>query len=157
MILWGAALSVFLSSPVLGVGWGNFVGSESTTLNFASWMPSQALYANNLYLDFLAGTGVIGLIGFGLVAYRGIRDADFLFRRSTETFERVLGFGVLAAIVASLVHGLVDDVIIVSPQAGCLFWMLLALLSGASTDASHRNESRIPSSLSPVNQSDVAR
>ena len=128
LVMWGAAWDLFVHSPIVGVGWGNFVGSRAADLHFGSWMPPQVLYANNLYLDLLAGAGVLGFVSFSVLAFLGLRQAQRAMRSSSDFFDQALGFGVLGAIVASLVHGFVDDVIVVSPQAGTVLWIMLALL-----------------------------
>ena len=86
------------------------------------------MYSNNFYLDLLAGAGILGFVSFVSLSVLVVRDALDAMRSSLDFFDRALAFGVLGAMFTALVHGLVDDVIVVSPQAATLLWVMLALL-----------------------------
>jgi O-antigen ligase len=62
-IFFGLALEVFLSAPMLGVGWGGFPPS-------AGLPDAVGFYPHNLVLELLAETGVVGFAAFtGLFAW----------------------------------------------------------------------------------------
>ena len=148
VLMWNAAWEVFKQSPILGVGWGNFVGKYASDPTL-SWISPQLLYANNLYLDLLAGVGVVGFISFSVLAFLAIRQAHHAFQSASCFLGKAFGFGALGAVVAALIHGFVDDVIVTSPQAGTLWWMMLALLvASASLETNSSTVGR--ASLSPV-------
>jgi O-antigen ligase len=125
--LWTTAGTVFWQHPILGAGWGNFLGSYDAYIG-VNFTGVQTMYSNNFYLDLLAGAGILGFVSFVSLSVLVVRDALDAMRSSLDFFDRALAFGVLGAMFTALVHGLVDDVIVVSPQAATLLWVMLALL-----------------------------
>ena len=128
LLLWGTAWDLFVHSPVLGVGWGNFTELYGSYVTDFSWMPQGIFAVHNIYLQFLAETGLVGFTVFSLLIFRAIRQALRQLRGSEAVLDRALAFGVLGAVLTVLVHGLADFLFQVSPQFGTLFWTLLALL-----------------------------
>jgi O-antigen ligase len=126
-ILWVTAWNLFLRSPLCGIGLGNFTVLHGPYIQI-SWIPTDDLTVNNLYLEVLSETGIVGFIAFfGLVVValqRGYRT----FISATTSLERALGFGVFDAMITILVHGTLDLTLDVSPQFDTLFWIMLALL-----------------------------
>lgn len=122
--LWRAALDEIGESPIWGTGLGN-----------VNWMrryiPRQRLEGtelvdvHNLFLDFWAKLGLIGLVAVLALLAR-------FYLRTLKTFRRAGGetAALLAALVAAMtgavVHGLVDAFYFGLPLA-VLFWMLLGL------------------------------
>jgi O-antigen ligase len=139
LALWGAAAAMFLAHPVLGVGYGNYRSLYNDYIPGAA--PGQ-LDAHNLYLQFLSETGIVGFLGFFVLIGGFARMALSLVRRS-DPFYRLVGIGVGGALLATLIHGMVDFLFNVSPQFGVLFWIVPALgitafenLGGKLEDAS---------------------
>jgi O-antigen ligase len=129
LMLWNTAWGYFIGSPVMGVGWGNFVGLYGSDLSsFSDWLPPGVLEAHNIYLQLLAETGLCGFVAFFYLIFQSWRRAQGQFRSSVDFLDRALAFGVLGALLSVLVHGFVDFLFQVSPQFGTLFWVLLALL-----------------------------
>ncbi|MDD0841200.1 O-antigen ligase family protein [Pseudomonas sp. Gutcm_11s] len=65
LIIWGVVFDVFKDNPLLGVGLGNFRDeffARSVTLNVE--LGYASLHAHNTYLEILAGTGLLGLLGY---------------------------------------------------------------------------------------------
>lgn len=65
LIIWGVVIDVFKDNPLFGVGLGNFRDeffARGVTLNVDLGYPS--LHAHNTYLEILAGTGLVGLLGY---------------------------------------------------------------------------------------------
>lgn len=128
LVLWAVAWDLFRDSRAWGIGLGNFSGMYGSYINL-SWIRPDYLTVNNLYLEILSETGIIGFAAFfGLIA-SGIRCAFRHFRSSTDSFGRSLGFGVLGAMTTIVAHGLLDLTLDVSPQFDTLIWVLLALLA----------------------------
>ena len=126
VLLWATAWDYFLHSPVMGVGWGNFVdlyGSDLTSL-----VPPGLYAVHNIYLQLLAETGLVGFVAFFYLVVQSWRQAWSQWRSSLDSLDRALAFGVLGALLSVLVHGFVDFLFQTSPQFGTLFWVLLALL-----------------------------
>lgn len=126
LLLWASAWDFFLQSPVFGIGMGNFTGLYGPYIHLA-WVRPDYLTVNNLYLEVLSETGVIGFTIFFALVWLAIRDGYRCFRRSRILLGRVLGFGLLGAMVSTLVHGNLDLTLDVSPQFDSLFWIVLAL------------------------------
>jgi O-antigen ligase len=123
LALWAAAGSMFLAHPVLGVGYGNY---RSLYGDYIPGARPDELDAHNLYLQFLSETGIIGFLMFSGLMVAFARLA-FKLARQTDPFYRMIGVALGGALVATLIHGMVDYIFNVSPQAGGLLWSLLAL------------------------------
>jgi putative inorganic carbon (hco3(-)) transporter len=128
VVLWGVAWNFFASSPLLGVGWGNFAVLYGSSVAGISWIPAGQFEVHNIYLQLLSETGLAGFGAFFLLIFCAIQQALRQLRCSVQAFDKALAFAVLGAILTVLLHGFVDFFFQVSPQFGTLFWMLLALL-----------------------------
>jgi putative inorganic carbon (HCO3(-)) transporter len=127
LLLWSTAWNAFAHSPLLGVGWGNFVrlyGADPSL--FSSSLPATAFEVHNVYLQLLAETGVVGFAAFSYLIVQSWRQARRLMSSSADFVDIALAFGVLGALLSLLVHGLID--VPFFAQSGTLLWVLLALL-----------------------------
>lgn len=123
--LWGVAWNLFLGSPFYGVGLGNFQDL------YGYYIPSLAAGTagvHNLYLHLLSETGLLGFSAFFVLLFLVVREGRRQMRSAPDFIGQALGFGVLGAVAATLVHGFVDFVMEASPQFGTMFWVLPALL-----------------------------
>lgn len=122
--LWRAAIEEIGKSPLWGTGLGN-----------VRWMrryiPRQRLEgtelvdAHNLFLDFGAKLGIIGLLAILWLLARFYWIALTAYRRpDPET--RALAIGLLAAMTAAVAHGMVDAFYFGLPFA-VLFWFFLGV------------------------------
>jgi putative inorganic carbon (hco3(-)) transporter len=121
--LWGTAAILFLQHPVLGVGYGNY---RSLYSDYLPGIGPNELDAHNIYLQFLAETGIIGFAAFFLMLAAFARIATRLAKNIDPVY-RMVGIGVGGALTATLIHGGVDYLFNVSPQFGALFWLIMAL------------------------------
>lgn len=122
--LWRAAIEEIGKSPLWGTGLGN-----------VRWMrryiPRQRLEgtelidAHNLFLDFGAKLGIIGLLAILWLLARFYWIVLSVYRRS-EGETRALAVGILAAMTAALAHGMVDAFYFGLPFA-VLFWLFLGI------------------------------
>jgi putative inorganic carbon (HCO3(-)) transporter len=110
------------------VGWGNFVELYGAYLSAFPFVPTGVYEVHNIYLQFLAETGLVGFATFFMFVFRAGQLSFHRLQRSLDVFDKALAFGVFGALVTVLVHGLVDFLFQVSPQFGTLFWTLLAML-----------------------------
>lgn len=125
MIVFASAASLFLKSPIVGVGYGNFrnlMDFDVFDLQANSWD------AHNLYLQLLAETGILGFLSFGSLALLALWYARKLFRGEFGT-GRLVGFATLTALCSVLTHGCVDYLFNASSQFGTLFWFILAMIA----------------------------
>lgn len=128
VLLWSLAARMFAASPIVGVGFGNFQGMYGDYLKNISWIPAMVFGTHNIYLQMLSETGLLGFTAFFFLLIRAIKEAIRQIRVSRGFLAQVLGFGVIGAILALLVHGCVDYTLGFA-EVGTLFWMLLALLT----------------------------
>ena len=130
-VLWGAAWSLFLSSPMSGVGYGSFGLRDQRDFVLAGFGGDSTPYhAHNIYLNALAETGVIGLILFVallIVVTRVSWKSHSLAMRSGSSLAGGFHLGVTMAIIGVMVHGLLDVPFAVSSQFNTLFWLLVAI------------------------------
>lgn len=124
LVIYGKAWDFFLSSPVIGVGYGNFPRLFAPSIEGG---PDSAWDTHNLYLKLLSETGLIGTfcyLGLLVVVWGLARAA---LTTAAVPLDRIVSFGVLGATATVLVHGLVDVMLDV-PQCSGLLWLLFAVL-----------------------------
>lgn len=107
-----AAYSMFVSSPLLGVGWGRFIPA----LPHHSAPPFLLQPVHNVYLLILAETGMIGLLIFGL--FIGICIKNILEKKR---------YSLLVALGVVLGLGLFDHYFVTIPQTTLLFSLIVSL------------------------------
>jgi hypothetical protein len=117
--LWGLALELFRSRPLLGVGPDNFRWLYGEAAGRKTW--DERVYSNSLYLELLA---TVGLVGFGAFA---VLASSALFRLSRRVAS--LEAAVLAASLSGfLVHGIFDYLLAFTP----IYLAFFVLLGAAS-------------------------
>ena len=114
LALWRAALQMVADHPLFGVGpdnfrwsYGNYIGDTGADTNVTS---------NNMYLEVLAGGGVVAIVAFGWFLWR----TTLLVRNTTLRLTGAASAayaGVVAAWVAYLVHGCLDSFMTFTPTA----------------------------------------
>src|SRR5712692_264364 len=119
--LWGAALRLIQTRPLLGVGPDNFRHLYGAQLGLETW--DERVQANNLYLEVLADVGLLGLAAFLWVVGAPLRRVRLLLTRG----DTAIVLGLTVAVGAFLVHGLLDSFLAFTPTA-LLLWMLLGML-----------------------------
>ena len=102
LTLWRAAARMFLAHPLTGVGPDNFRLQYGSYAGIAN--ADQLVHSNNMYLEMMAGTGILGGLAFFWLAWRASGRIVTLWLVGKET----LGAGVAAAAVAIAAHGVVD-------------------------------------------------
>ncbi len=148
--LWRAAVAMTADRPVLGVGPGTF------RLRYGAYLGLEAAddryHSNNLYLELASTTGLIGLAAFAVLvlavlvplARRLVRTDEWSdesdWRREGSSYSGVThkkngawlwSAAIGGAVVAFLVHGLLDYFFGFNPGGG-LFWAVLGLALAAS-------------------------
>lgn len=132
--LWQAAIGLIQRHPVLGVGPDNFRHLYGAELGLDSW--DERVQANNLYLELLVDMGVLGLLAFAwLVIPPLVRLARRL--RQPVTTESFWLLGVGLAVLAFLLHGLLDTFLSFTPTA-LLFAICLGFLLAQKPHVSGR-------------------
>jgi O-antigen ligase len=121
--LWDATLQMLRDHPIFGAGLSGFASVIAPYWNANH--PDRFTYPHNIVLNFWTETGLLGVAAFAwvlvaafLVAWRG-------WRHGGDTW-RVVHLGVMLALVAVMVHGLVD-VPYFKNDLSFEFWVLLSL------------------------------
>ena len=108
--LWRGALNMALDHPWLGVGPDNFLYAYRTRYVLpVAWEELNLSHPHNLVLDFWTRLGLLGLaVGIWLMV-AGFRAGWTAWRRTEDAERRALLLGLLASLVATLTHGLIDN------------------------------------------------
>jgi putative inorganic carbon (HCO3(-)) transporter len=120
--LWPNTLVMLDKNPLLGAGLSGFIARVESAV--PGYVP-LVMYPHNIVLNFWSETGLLGLVAFvaciGIafwISWRGWREG--------QPDWRPIHLGVLLAIVAILVHGLVD-VPYFKNDLALEFWILVGL------------------------------
>lgn len=116
--IWSETWQLFRAFPVTGAGLGTF---ERALYPFRQSMPTSAVdYAHNDYLQLLAELGVIGFALAMALAVRIFERAVTAFRSGHMPW---LALGLVAALLASAVHSLVDFNLYIPANAMATAWI----------------------------------
>jgi O-antigen ligase len=121
--VWGATLRMLRAHPIFGGGLSGFPKTVEPYRAAAGADPLQ--YPHNILLNFWTETGILGVIAFGWLLVQGFRYTLRGWRRASQAW-RPYHLGVALALVAMLVHGLVD-VPYWKNDLSAEFWILLGL------------------------------
>ena len=138
--LWSVTLQMLRDHPVFGAGLSGF----STTIG-PYWNPTNIdrfTYPHNIVLNFWTETGILGVLAFGWILVAGFVCAWRGWRKADSDW-KVIHLGVLLALVAIVVHGLVD-VPYWKNDLSLEFWALLSLTLAATVLAARKVEPRRP-------------
>jgi len=124
LTLWPIALRMASAYPLLGVGPDNFRWLYGKYLGLDVW--NTDLHANNLYLEWLADTGIIGLIAFLWLSVTILRVTWQGVKCEDDNSLWVWQLAVLASLTAWYVHGLVDYFYEFAATS-IAFWLLVGL------------------------------
>lgn len=124
--LWGMAIELWRTWPVFGIGPDNFRWMYGTTVGATNF--NRTVTANSWYVEALVNTGLIGA-GCLIALWLTLLRAAHRTRRDRLIAERVLLAGLIAALAAFAVHGVVDYFLPFTPTYG-LFWLAAGLLTG---------------------------
>ena len=107
--LWRGAWNMILDHPWLGVGLDNFLYAYRTTYALpTAWQELNLSHPHNVVLDFWTRLGFLGLVvGVWLFVAAFWQGWPALRRASGDRWALLLGL--LASLVATLAHGLIDN------------------------------------------------
>jgi O-antigen ligase len=123
MELWSLALQLWAERPLIGIGIDNFRLLSGSNERRAD----RRVHTNNMYLELVVGTGLLGVCTLLWLALR-TRPLVWQLLAPGAVAEAA---GVAAAVVAVLVHGLVDTFLGFTP-----LYILIALAFGLAVSAS---------------------
>jgi O-antigen ligase len=140
--LWRAALLIWQTRPLVGIGPGVFQYIYGPYLGMQRW--DTRIHTNNLYLEVLVGAGVLGLLAFlSLIGAQMVQASRALCEsRSGGLKQPQLRWVVLAcmlALTSFLIHGMFDA-FLAFMTTNLLLWMLLGMISGCTGRAIHSTQ-----------------
>jgi len=108
--LWRGALNMALDHPWLGVGLDNFLYEYRTRYVLpAAWQELNLSHPHNIVLDFWTRLGLLGMTVGGWLLMAGFRAGWRTWRRTEDADRQALLLGLLASLVATVAHGLIDN------------------------------------------------
>ena len=122
--LWGATLRMLRDHPLFGSGLSGFRRAVAAYGEPQS-AAEDVIYPHNIVLNAWTETGILGLVAFVWLLVQAVR-VSIMGWRSAERAWRPLHLGVVLAVGAIVVHGLVD-VPYWKNDLSVEFWALLAL------------------------------
>jgi O-antigen ligase len=121
-VIWANSIKMLLHRPILGAGLSGFA-DRMNKADFPYGIP--LIYPHNIVLNFWSETGLLGLLAFAAILVIATRISWRGWRTEASPW-RPIHLGVLLAMVAILVHGLVD-VPYFKNDLALEFWILIAL------------------------------
>jgi hypothetical protein len=98
MVLWGAAAGMIADHPVFGAGPDNYRLLYGTYAGLARADPR--VHSNNMYLEVLAGGGLLAGLAFAWLVWRVGRSVLDGLRRAVRSHEAMAATGIAAACAA---------------------------------------------------------
>ncbi|MCU1382151.1 MAG: hypothetical protein JWL71_848 [Acidobacteria bacterium] len=123
LVLWRAAARMFLAHPIAGVGPDNFRLAYGAYAGLSG--ADERTHSNNMYLEMLAGGGLLVGAAFAWLLWRTAACASVLVRRADRP--GAVALGLAAAVVAIAIHASVDSFLSFAPT-----YVLFSLTLGSA-------------------------
>jgi putative inorganic carbon (HCO3(-)) transporter len=132
-MIWGSTLAMLRDHPAFGVGLDQFLTQYAPRyVNPAAWGERYTSHPHNLFLDFWARLGIMGLAWIAwTLSSLGLAVAHAW--RATADESRRLLIAAAVACAAALTHGLVDNFYFLIDLA-FVWWFLLSLVNIAAEE-----------------------
>jgi O-antigen ligase len=119
---------------VFGVGPDNY---RLLYGNYAGLVPADPrVHSNNMYLEVLAGGGLVGGLAFAWLLWRAARGLLDAVRRAATPHEAMAVAGIAAACAAIALHGALDSFLSFTPT----YVLIAVTLALASTCGASQTE-----------------
>ena len=125
--MWEIALKMIKMHPLMGLGLHTF------PLNYEKYCPPGypfyglgTPYAHNMYVHMATEIGLLGVVSFFILIFALFKNSMAAYKKAKEEYQKVCLLGLLGAMVAFLVHGILESSLYTS-QGAILFWILLGL------------------------------
>ncbi len=124
--LWRVAVAMVADRPLFGVGPDNYRWLYGRYAAMEAW--NQEIHSNNLYLEWAAGTGIVGILAFLWLTWRIVQGTYRQVRSSPASPERIWRLALMASLITWFVHGMVDSFYEFTPT-----YLALWLVAGLAT------------------------
>jgi O-antigen ligase len=137
LVLWRAAARMFAAHPIAGVGPDNFRLAYGSYAGLVG--ADQRTHSNNMYLEMLAGGGLLVAAAFGWLLWRSAACALEIVAmgRRASVASGAVALGLAAAILAIAVHASVDSFLSFAPT-----YVLFSLTLGCAVACARGMEAR---------------
>ena len=147
--LWEDTVRLIWDKPLLGVGLGNFafnvpkyMSRESLEVKHRREQQTgqelMAFGAHNEYLETWAETGVLGMGVLFVLLYQLLKAVYHLIRRYVRGEEPLLVVGLVAAVLATLVHSFFSTNL-QQPVSATHFWLVVGMIWSLKLNVDGRN------------------
>lgn len=133
--LWQSTLRMLRAHPLVGGGLDGFHAAVQP-YKVAGFIERDVNYPHDFVLTFWSETGLLGLVAFLWLLVQAVRTA--LTGLRSEPWVRTLSIGLLGALLAVVVHGLVD-VPYFKNDLALELWGLLGIQYGSLASARRRS------------------
>jgi O-antigen ligase len=131
--LWQGAWAMAMDHPGLGVGPDNFLYAyRSRYVLPAAWQELNLSHPHNIVLDFWTRLGIPGLL-VGIWLFVAAFRRGWQAQRRADGDERALLLGLMASLVATVAHGLIDNSVFLVDLM-ILFMLTLGIINRLSLE-----------------------
>lgn len=126
LTIWQATLYLWQDHWLLGVGPDGFFWSYPRYLSWSAQSDPNLLHPHNLWLELLAGWGIVGLLWFLVVLWQ-VGQMRYRVKPTVMGQPTWQSAGLVAALAAGIAHGQVDTFATL-PDLAMSNWLVLGLL-----------------------------
>lgn len=128
--IWESAIAMIRDHPIFGVGLDQFLYQYAPRyISPVAWPERFTAHPHDIFLDLWLSLGILGLAAAGVYAVTMFRTMQRVVRRDSS-----LGLAAAGAIIAGVVHGLIDNGYFL-PDLALMFWFLTAIIEHEGTPA----------------------
>ena len=147
--VWQSAVQMIQDRPLVGIGPDNFQRLYAPTRAENKYQqvcaPGQGYiqpgagaepclsHPHDEFLDFWLSSGILGLVSYIWLLYVFWKTGFGTWRRSTDRSTRALVLAAMAAMLAGIIHGSIDNSYFLV-DLSLLFWLLCAVVSWCSDE-----------------------
>lgn len=123
IVIWDSAIAMIRDHPIFGVGLDQFLYQYAPRyISPEAWPERFTAHPHDIFLDLWLSLGILGVAAAGVYAITLVRTMQHIVRRANP-----LGLAAAGAIIAGVVHGLIDNGYFV-PDLAMLFWFWTAII-----------------------------